>query len=126
MKLVPDIEILVSWEDQSAINTFSKLVNRLSNREDDLKSKRQDKEYLEDLENELELADEDELVPYKVGDAFIDLSLENVQARLSTEKEHVEIEVTSLEDELEAIKKEMSQLKLKLKSKFGDSINLDS
>lgn len=116
----------VSWEDQSAINTFSKLVNRFSNKEDDLQVKRQDKEYLEDLETELELADEDELVPYKIGDAFVQLPLEKVQARLTDEKTAVEGEVESLEAELDAIKEEMAELKVKLKSKFGDSINLES
>lgn len=116
----------VSWDDQSAINTFSKLVNRLANREEDLRTKKQDQEYLEDLENELELADEDELIPYRIGDAFIHLSLESVQARIETEKSQVEGEVDSLETELDSIKDEMAKLKIKLKSKFGESINLDS
>lgn len=117
---------LVSWEDQSAINTFSKLVNRLSVREDTLKTRRQDKEYLEDLEAELELADEDESIPFKVGDAFVDLPLEEVQTRLESEKSTVSEQVDLLETEIDSIRGEMAELKVKLKSKFGDSINLES
>lgn len=108
------------------INTFSKLVNRLSLREEELKDKSQDKEYLEDLENELELVDEDELVPYKIGDAFMNIKLDQVQIRLQQDKEAVDREVETLQDELSEIKEEMSALKVKLKLKFGDSINLDS
>lgn len=108
------------------INTFSKLVSRLATREETLKLKLQDKEYLEDVENELELAGEDETIPYKIGDAFVHLPLDAVQNRLDTEKEDVTADVSVLEDELQAIKEEMAELKVKLKSKFGDSINLDS
>ena len=117
---------VVSWEDQSAINTFSKLVNRLALREGLLETRKQDKEYLEDLEGELELADEDELIPYKVGDAFMNLTLDLVQSRLENEKSTVDDEVDSLESELASIREEMDELKVKLKSKFGDSINLES
>lgn len=102
------------------------MVNRLANKEDDLSTKRQDKEYLEDLETELELADEDELIPYKIGDAFVNLPLNAVQSRLESGKLLVDREVDELESEIDDIKEEMGQLKVKLKSKFGDSINLES
>lgn len=102
------------------------MVNRLANKEDDLQTKRQDKEYLEDLETELELADEDELIPYRIGDAFVNLPLDHVQSRLEVGKSVVDQEVEELEVEIDQIKEEMGSLKVKLKSKFGDSINLES
>lgn len=91
-----------------------------------MRTRVQDKEYLEDLENELELADEDETFPYRIGDAFIHLPLDEVQLRLTSEKEEVMTDVENLEEELQGIKEEMNELKLALKTKFGDSINLES
>lgn len=116
----------VTWEDQSMINTFSKLVNRLDARQDSLKHKQQDKEYLDDVSMELELADESESFPYRIGDVFVHLPLSQVQTRLSTEKEDIEACIDSLEQEVDTIEKEMAELKVKLKGKYGDSINLDN
>jgi prefoldin subunit 4 len=108
------------------INTFSKLVNRLDARQDSLKHKQQDKEYLDDVSMELELADESESFPYRIGDVFVHLPLDQVQTRLSTEKEDIEACIDSLEQEVDTIEKEMAELKVKLKGKYGDSINLDN
>lgn len=60
----PDVQ--VSWEDQTRINTFSKLNSRLSNLEDEQKILADEKEYLEDVSTEIELIDEDELVQYEL------------------------------------------------------------
>ncbi|KAJ9112358.1 hypothetical protein QFC19_000778 [Naganishia cerealis] len=49
-------------EDQQRINTFSKYNARLGDLQDELKVRQQDKEYYDDLEMELELADEDDQV----------------------------------------------------------------
>ena len=116
----------MTWDDQSNINSFSKLVNRVSDRESQLKIKEQDKEYLDDLENELELADDEEKIPYRIGDSFIMISLEQAQRRLEKEKEGVTTDIDTLTAEVDGIKEEMARLKVKLKSKFGDSINLES
>ncbi|ORY82141.1 Prefoldin beta-like protein, partial [Protomyces lactucae-debilis] len=116
----------VTWEDQSMINTFSKLVNRLDVRQETLVLKKQDKEYLDDVEMELELADDADAFPYRIGDAFVHLPLEQVQSRLSAEKESAEESIDQLEQEVETIKEEMAGLKVKLKRKYGDSINLDN
>ncbi|BFZ54917.1 hypothetical protein PYCC9005_001954 [Savitreella phatthalungensis] len=116
----------VTWEDQSMINTFSKLVARLNNTEEDLKLQTQEKEYLDDLEGELELADDDELVMYKVGDTFAHLPLLVAKSRLTGKRREVESECDKLEADVSGIRDDMEKLKVKLKSKFGDSINLDA
>jgi prefoldin subunit 4 len=54
----------VRREDQEKINRFSRLHQRESVLEEQLKAKQKDKEDLEEISTELELADEDELVPY--------------------------------------------------------------
>lgn len=50
-------------EDQEQINRFSRLHGRESTIEEQLKAKQKDKEDLEEVSGELELADEDEKVP---------------------------------------------------------------
>ncbi|KAB8300565.1 hypothetical protein EYC80_000723 [Monilinia laxa] len=64
-------EVEVRREDQDKINRFSRLHQRELGLEDELKLKNKEKEDLEDVSGELELADEDELIPYKIGDSFI-------------------------------------------------------
>jgi len=54
----------VTWEDQQRINTFSKLNTRMRNLEEKLEELKREKEALDDLAMELELADEDEPVLY--------------------------------------------------------------
>ena len=55
---------MVRREDQDKINKFSRLHQRELNLDDELKAKQKEKEDLEDISNELELADEDDLIPY--------------------------------------------------------------
>lgn len=52
----------MSFEDQKLINAFSRLNNRRSDAEDDLKKQEREKEALEEVSLELELVDEDEEV----------------------------------------------------------------
>lgn len=52
-------DIDVSFEDQKSINAFSRYNSRLSDVEDELKSKKEEKEALDEVAMELELVDED-------------------------------------------------------------------
>lgn len=72
---------------------------------------------------ELELADEDEPVLYKVGDAFVSLEHGVAMERLEKDKEQVSTEVMQLEAKLEEYDEEMKGLKVKLYAKFGDNIS---
>ncbi|KAL8910758.1 MAG: hypothetical protein Q9171_003970, partial [Xanthocarpia ochracea] len=56
-------DLEVRREDQDKINKFSRLHQREMLLEDDLKSRAKEKEDLDEISNELELADEDEKVP---------------------------------------------------------------
>ncbi|CAB5343784.1 unnamed protein product [Rhizophagus irregularis] len=56
-----EADVEVTWEDQQKINSFTR------------------KEYLDDLTEELELADEDDRIKYKIGEAFISISVEQAQ-----------------------------------------------
>lgn len=72
---------------------------------------------------ELELADQDENVLYKVGDAFVSLPHEEAMERLEADKEKVGEQVKGLEAKLEEFQGEMKELKVKLYAKFGDNIS---
>ncbi|CAK96209.1 hypothetical protein CBS63078_8896 [Aspergillus niger] len=116
----------VRREDQEKINRFSRLHQRETLLEEQLKLKMKDKEDLEEISTELELADEDELVPYKIGDAFFQLPLEEAQSLLSTATEQVDADVGKLEEGLSDLREELQQLKVALYARFGRSINLET
>ncbi|GAB7334949.1 hypothetical protein MBLNU13_g06823t1 [Cladosporium sp. NU13] len=88
--------------------------------------KEKDKEDLEEISSELELADEDEKVPYKIGDSFYSLPLPEVQERLSASVDKINDEVTALEEKLSELREEMSDLKAELYGRFGSGINLEA
>lgn len=104
-----------------------------------------EKEELDDLTTELELADEDEKIPYgprnrlsehsnvanepfryKVGDSFFHMDLEKAQDMLETATERIEEEIEELENKLESIQDEMKELKVQLYARFGKQINLET
>ncbi|KAL4871318.1 hypothetical protein BDV12DRAFT_183935 [Aspergillus spectabilis] len=116
----------VRREDQEKINRFSRLHQRETILEESLKGKQKDKEDLEEISTELELADEDELVPYKIGDSFVHLPLEEAQVLLSSSTEEIDSEVAKLEETLGELRDEMQQLKVALYARFGRSINLET
>ncbi|KAL4742208.1 Prefoldin subunit-domain-containing protein [Aspergillus similis] len=116
----------VRREDQEKINRFSRLHQRETVLEEKLKGKQKDKEDLEEISTELELADEDELVPYKIGDSFVRLPLEEAQTLLASSTEQIDSEVAKLEETLSDLRDEMQQLKVALYARFGRSINLET
>ncbi|KAK3061208.1 hypothetical protein LTS18_006787, partial [Coniosporium uncinatum] len=107
-------DVDVRKEDQDKINKFSRLHQRETQLEDELRTKQKDKEDLEELSNELELADEDDKIPYKIGDAFVSLPLPEVQDLLTQSTERIDIDVSALEDKLTGIRDEMRELKVAL------------
>ncbi|KAK5164464.1 uncharacterized protein LTR77_009670 [Saxophila tyrrhenica] len=112
--------------DQERINRFSRIHSRQKALEDELKGKQKDKEDLEEISTELELADEDEKVPYKIGETFFNLPIPEVQELLSSSVERIDGEVTTLEERISEISEEMSDLKSALYGRFGRSINLEA
>ncbi|CAJ0555146.1 Ff.00g052110.m01.CDS01 [Fusarium sp. VM40] len=119
-------EVEVRREDQDKINRFSRLHQRELVLEDELSTKTKEKEELDDLSTELELADEDEKIQYKIGDAFFHVSVEQAQEMLEQATEKLEEESTSLEEKLSLIREEMTKLKVDLYARFGKQINLET
>ncbi|KAI8338010.1 Prefoldin subunit-domain-containing protein, partial [Chlamydoabsidia padenii] len=77
-----DSEVEVSWADQQQINAFSKLNAKIDDFEEQHAKLKQEKEYLDDVAMELELADEDEPVRHKIGDAFVHIPVSEALERV--------------------------------------------
>ncbi|KAK4246970.1 hypothetical protein VTI28DRAFT_7736 [Corynascus sepedonium] len=119
-------EVEVRREDQDKINKFSRLHQRELSIEEELKVKNKEKEELDDITTELELADEDDTIPYKIGDAFFHVPLPQAQEMLGLSTARLEEEIGELEDKLGTIREEMTQLKVELYARFGKTINLET
>ncbi|KAI9592168.1 Prefoldin subunit-domain-containing protein [Syncephalis fuscata] len=115
----------VAWADQQHINEFSRLNTKVSDWEDQLADKKKEKEFIDDLLGELELADEDEPVRYKIGEAFVELPLEQVQERLAKEQSVLTDQIDKIDEQMSTAQTRMTELKAILYGKFGKAINLD-
>ncbi|KAF9215645.1 hypothetical protein CPC16_004100 [Podila verticillata] len=118
-------DIQVSWQDQQNINTFSKYNARLQDLEETYEAKKTEKEYLDDLASELELADEDELVKYRIGEAFVSLSLEAAMERINKSQEELDGDIETLKAQMDEAVEKMDGLKKVLYARFGNAINLE-
>jgi len=116
----------VTWEDQQKINTFSKLNTRAGDIKGELMQLRQEREALDDLSTELELADEDERVLYRVGEAFIHIPLAEAQDMLVQDQKALEAEIDRVQEKADECGQTMKELKVDLYAKFGKAINLDT
>ncbi|KAF5383413.1 hypothetical protein D9757_006067 [Collybiopsis confluens] len=115
----------VNWEDQQKINEFSKLNTRMRAFEAKLDLVKQEKDALDDLSTELELADEDELVLYKIGESFLHLPLNRALKRLEADQADVDARLSKLSGSSQECEEDMKKLKVALYAKFGSAINLD-
>ncbi|KAG8864619.1 hypothetical protein FRB96_005123 [Tulasnella sp. 330] len=120
-----EVDAEVTFEDQQRISKFSKFNSRMTELEETLEQKKQEKEVLDDLSTELELADEDDPVLYKVGDAFVHIPLSDAQELLVRDQTALDKELDELRVRMEECENTMKDLKLVLYSKFGKAINLD-
>jgi prefoldin subunit 4 len=117
------VEVLFS--DQQKINEFSKLIHKKDILSTDLEKQKQEKEYLDDVSMEIELIDEDELVNYKISNAFVKLRQEEVVERLEKDLEVLDGTIEELESNIEKIDQRLEELKKALYTKFGNNINLE-
>ncbi|EFZ01371.1 hypothetical protein MHUMG1_02398 [Metarhizium humberi] len=118
-------EVEVRREDQDKINKFSRLHQRELAMEEELRLKNKEKEEYDDLSTELELADEDEKIQYKIGDAFFHIPLDQAQEMLEAATTKIDEETSELEDKIGSVREEMQQLKVELYARFGKQINLE-
>lgn len=119
-------ETEVQWEDQQRINAFSRLNAQISDFTALNEKLQHDKESADDALMELELADEDDKVPYRVGDTFMSVDVEEAREMLQNRVETVDAELSEAASKVKAIRGEMDVLRKQLYAKFGQAINLES
>lgn len=72
------------------------------------------------------IEDDDEKVPYQIGEVFVAMSQAEIHDSLEKNKEKLVADVAKFEEIGEEIKGQMSDLKTHLYAKFGNAINLEA
>lgn len=116
----------VTLEDQSKINKFAKHNARLEDLKDELQVKKNDLKNLEEAADEIELFEEDEQIPFVVGEVFISHNLPKTQELLAEAKEKKIKEIAEIEVKCKQIQELMSDLKTQLYLRFGTNIYLEN
>eukprot|EP01090_Pellita_catalonica_P016494 TRINITY_DN4728_c0_g1_i1.p1 TRINITY_DN4728_c0_g1~~TRINITY_DN4728_c0_g1_i1.p1 ORF type:complete len:110 (+),score=29.19 TRINITY_DN4728_c0_g1_i1:191-520(+) len=107
------------------INTFGRLNIRLHELKADIQQIDEEKQNLEDAESEVMLLDEEDPVPYRFGEVYIEVSNEDALAHIESEQSNLDDRKAKYSEEIEKINETLSVLKVKLYGKFGSAINLD-
>ncbi|KAL9547325.1 hypothetical protein MBANPS3_006219 [Mucor bainieri] len=118
-------DVEVSWVDQQRINEFSQYNAKIDDLEEQYEKLKQEKEYLDDVAMELELADEDEAVRYKIGDAFVHVSASEAIEKVEKDSEKLGLALEDVKHQIDVVQGKMEQLKKDLYAKFGNAINLE-
>lgn len=113
-------------EDQTKINKFAKYNANLEDLKDELQIKENDLKNLEEAADEIELFDEDEEIPFVVGEVFISHSLAQTQELLQRSKEKKIKEIEVIQEKCKKIQDLMSDLKAQLYLRFGTNIYLEN
>jgi prefoldin subunit 4 len=122
----PDSDVHISYEDQQKINKFARLNAKLEDLKEEVKVKENDLKSLEEACDEIALFDEDEKIPYLVGEVFIFQDIDTTQKCLDEAKKRIEQNIVDLKTNSDEIKNQMSDLKSHLYGKFGSHINLEA
>ncbi|KAJ3629909.1 hypothetical protein MTP99_014272 [Tenebrio molitor] len=122
----PDSDVHISYEDQQKINKFARLNAKLEDLKEEVKVKENDLKSLEEACDEIALFDEDEKIPYLVGEVFIFQDIDTTQKCLDEAKKRIEQNIVDLKTNSDEVKNQMSDLKSHLYGKFGSHINLEA
>lgn len=81
---------------------------------------------LEEAGDEILLLDDDEKVPYLVGELFVFQDIEKTQVCIDSSIQTTSEQISDLECRADKIKDMMGDLKSYLYGKFGNNINLEA
>eukprot|EP01120_Amphizonella_sp_Union-15-10_P009267 TRINITY_DN3471_c0_g1_i1.p1 TRINITY_DN3471_c0_g1~~TRINITY_DN3471_c0_g1_i1.p1 ORF type:complete len:128 (+),score=37.52 TRINITY_DN3471_c0_g1_i1:38-421(+) len=119
-----EAEAEVTWEDQQKINSFGRLTNIKHELQVEAKNFEEVLENLSEAESEIILSEEP-LIKYFQGEVYISVPKEQAEEMIAAEQEKVKKQIDAINIKLKNINETLSVLKLQLKSKFKDSINLE-
>ncbi|XP_071546870.1 prefoldin subunit 4 [Panulirus ornatus] len=121
-----DSDVHITYEDQQKINRFARCNARHGDVKEELKTKENDLQNLQDAEDEMMIAlEDDEKVPFMVGEVFIMKSQDEAQEAISGQRETLQEEISTLNGRASELQDVMTQLKGDLYAKFGNNINLE-
>merc|ERR1712211_49605 len=114
-------DVHISLEDQQKINKFARHNQRMGELRDELKSKQNEIQTLEDATNDVDefslTASDEDLIPFQIGEIFVMETPDSVQTLIQERKGEAKV------DQVKAV---MTDLKTHLYAKFGDAINLEA
>ncbi|XP_055843115.1 probable prefoldin subunit 4 [Episyrphus balteatus] len=119
-------DVHISFEDQQKINRFAKHNARMDDLKAELEQRNNELKNLEEACEEIELFDEDEMIPFLFGEVFLSHNLSKTQELLAEAKEKIKLEAKNIEKQSNEIKSEMAELKAHLYQRFGSNISLES
>lgn len=119
-------DVHISFEDQQRINRFAKHNVRMDDLKLELEMKKNDLKCVEEALEEIELFDEEEDIPFLIGEVFLSHKLGKTQELLAETKDSVIKEIASIEAKTKIIKAEMDELKAHLYQRFGSNISLEN
>jgi prefoldin subunit 4 len=119
-------EIEVRAEDQTKINEFGKLNNRLLELRADVKQYKADAELIDDANTDMMMNSSGGKVMLLIGEAFVEVSEDYATEFCEGKSEELSNKVEAMMKEDVAIKERQEVLKKDLYARFGDSINLES
>lgn len=98
----------------------------LEDLKDELQTKKNDLKNLEEAADEIELFDEDEQIPFVVGEVFISHNLAKTQEHLVAAKEKKNKEINDIDEKCKELQDSMAELKAQLYHRFGNNIYLEN
>lgn len=118
-------DVVMTLKDKDDINKFAGRLARRNELRARITRLKKLMQVHEDASDELLMMDDEADVYYNVGDVFIMDDKPSVECSLDETKRSVTKDISSDEDALSAIEKEMLSLKATLYAKFGRTINLE-
>ncbi|KAL6037007.1 hypothetical protein STEG23_033541 [Scotinomys teguina] len=127
MKKADAEDVNVTFEDQQKINKFARNISPITELKEEIEVKKKHLQNLEDTCDDILLADDDCLmIPYQIGDVFINHSQEETQEMLEEAKRTLQGEIDALESRVASIQRVLADLNMQLYEKFGSNINLEA
>ncbi|CAB0017383.1 unnamed protein product, partial [Nesidiocoris tenuis] len=120
-----DVQVNVLLDDQKKINRFARLHAKNDEISQEITDKKNDLQNLADAADELELLDDDDEVPFVIGESHIFEKVSAARENIAQIKSKVESAIQDLQSTIDDQNAEMSNLKAELYAKFGNSINLE-
>uniref|UniRef100_A0A0K0E1K0 Prefoldin subunit 4 n=1 Tax=Strongyloides stercoralis TaxID=6248 RepID=A0A0K0E1K0_STRER len=115
----------VSKDDQDKINKFATGHAKTIALKREIEKLKTFLENCKEAEEEVMIVDS-ETIPYKVGCAFFELTLDEINDQIAQDTETHTAKLAEKESALEKITNELEKLKKELYAKFGNAINLEA